>query len=56
MKFTMKTLLDRGEKVSAYYDLKNLGTKNMYVQLINTYYPLEQTKRFLTDLPKYVPK
>jgi intein-encoded DNA endonuclease-like protein len=26
--------------------------KNMYVQLINTYYTLEQTKEFLKDLPK----
>jgi hypothetical protein len=24
----------------------------MYVQLINTYYTLEQTKEFLKDLPK----
>jgi hypothetical protein len=51
-KFTMKTLLDKGEKVSAYYDLKNLGTKNMSVRLINTYYPLDKTKQFLRDLPK----
>lgn len=51
-KFTMKTLLDIGKRVSEYYDLGKLGTRNMYVQLINTYYTLEQTKEFLKDLPK----
>lgn len=50
-KFTMKTLLDIGKKVSEYYDLEELGNRNMYVQLINTYYTLEQTKEFLEDLP-----
>jgi hypothetical protein len=55
-KFTMKALLDSGKKVSDYYSLKELGTKNMYVQLINTYYPLEQTKQFLMDLPNYILK
>jgi hypothetical protein len=48
--------LDSGKKVSDYYSLKELGTKNMYVQLINTYYPLEQTKQFLMDLPNYILK
>lgn len=51
-KFTMKILLERGKKVSDYYDLKKMGAKNMFVQLINTYYPLEQTKEFLKDLPR----
>lgn len=51
-KFTMKTLLDMGKKVSEYYDLGELGIRNMYVQLINTYYTLERTKYFLEDLPK----
>ncbi|HEV2479675.1 MAG TPA: hypothetical protein VGS79_08415 [Puia sp.] len=51
-KFTMKTLLDMGKKVSEYYDMKELGNRNLYVQLINTYYSIDQTKEFLKDLPK----
>lgn len=52
MKLTMKTILDGGKKVSDYYDLTQLGTKNMYVQLINTYYSLERAKTFLKDIFK----
>lgn len=48
----MKTLLDMGKKVSEYYDLSEMGNRNMYVQLINTYYDLRQTEAFLNDLPK----
>jgi hypothetical protein len=51
-KFTMKMLLDKGRRVSEFYDLGELGNRNMYVQLINTYYNLEQTIAFLNDLPK----
>jgi len=51
-KFTMKRILDVGKKVSDYYNLAELGTKNMYVQLINTYYPLEKTIEYLKDIPK----
>lgn len=51
-KFTMKIILDNNEKVSSYYDLNNLGDKNMFVQMINTYYPLQKTKIFLQEIPK----
>ena len=51
-KFTMKNLLDRGKKVSDFYDLSQPGNKNMFVQLINTYYPVEKTIEFLEQLPK----
>ena len=50
-KFTMKVILDNREKVSDYYDLNNLADKNMFVQMINTYYPLTKTKSFLKQLP-----
>ena len=50
-KFTMKVILDNKEKVSDYYDLNNLADKNMFVQMINTYYPLTKTKSFLKQLP-----
>ena len=51
-KFTMKIILDKGQKVTDFYDLNNLGDKNMFVQMINTYYPLIRTKLFLEQLPK----
>ncbi len=49
-KFTMKVLLDNGEKVSDYYDLVDLGNRNMFVQMVNTYYPLEKSKLYLKQL------
>ncbi|HWK03667.1 MAG TPA: hypothetical protein VNS58_08545 [Puia sp.] len=51
MKFSMKKLLDEGQRVGEYYDLTDLGTKNMFVQLINTYYPLDKTIEFLKEIP-----
>jgi hypothetical protein len=54
-KFSMKTLIDNGKRVSDYYDLTQLGTKNMYVQLINTYYPLTRTIELLKDIPRLIP-
>jgi hypothetical protein len=51
-KFTMKYLLDCGKKVSDFYDLSQLAAKNMFVQLINTYYPLGKTIEFLEQLPR----
>lgn len=49
-KLTMKIILDNGQKVTDFYDLNNLGDKNMFVQMINTYYPLSKTKLFLKQL------
>jgi hypothetical protein len=51
-KFTMKIILDKGQKVTDFYDLNELGNKNMFVQTINTYYPLTKTKLFLEQIPK----
>ncbi|HEY4285959.1 MAG TPA: hypothetical protein VGN00_02560 [Puia sp.] len=51
-KFTMKYLLDVGKKVSDFYDLSQPGAKNMFVQLVNTYYPLGRTIEFLAQLPR----
>jgi hypothetical protein len=50
-KFTMKVILDRGEKVSDYYDLADTGNKFMFLQLVNTYYPLQKTLEFLRQSP-----
>lgn len=49
-KFTMKVLLDNGKNVSDYYDLNDLGNSNMFVQMINTYYPLSKTKDYLNQM------
>ena len=49
--FTMKVILDNKEKVSDYYDLSELGNKNLFVYLINTYYPLDKTKKYLKQIP-----
>ena len=48
--FTMKVILDNKEKVSDYYDLSKLGNKNLFVYLINTYYPLDKTKKYLKQI------
>lgn len=50
-KFTMKLILDRGDNLSAYYDLSDPGKKAMFIQLVNTYYPLKDTRKFLKQLP-----
>ena len=47
----MKTILDKKEKVSEYYDLSQIGNKNLFVYLINTYYPLNKTKQYLKQIP-----
>jgi hypothetical protein len=51
IKTTMKILIDKGLSVADYYDLTELGNRNMYVALINTYYPLEITEQLICALP-----
>jgi len=51
--FSMKVILDRNEKVSDYYDLFELGNKNVFTYLINTYYPLKLTKKYLKQFPRF---
>jgi hypothetical protein len=50
-KATMKKLIDGGEDVTKYYDLSELGSRNVFVQLINTYYPLEKAKELIELIP-----
>jgi len=50
-KATMKNLIDTGEDVAKYYDLSELGNRNMFLQLINTYYPLEKTLKLIELIP-----
>ncbi|WP_299442856.1 hypothetical protein [uncultured Aquimarina sp.] len=48
-KFTMKKIIDENKKVSDFYDLNQRGNLNLFVQLINTYYPIEKTKKLLSS-------
>jgi hypothetical protein len=50
MQFSMKALIDSGKSVSEYYNLSELGNKNLFVYLVNTYYPLEQAKTLLKEI------
>jgi len=50
-KFSMKVLIDNQKNVSDYYDFSNLGTKNMFVQLVNTYYSLPEAEELLKQIP-----
>lgn len=55
IKATMKRLIDEGRSVGDYYDLAQLGNRNMYIQLINTYYPLEKTEKLIEVIPVCAP-
>ncbi|MEW7289944.1 hypothetical protein [Aquimarina sp. 2304DJ70-9] len=48
-KFTMKKIIDENKKVSDFYDLSQRGNLNLFVQLINTYYPIEITEKLLSS-------
>jgi hypothetical protein len=50
-KFTMKKLIDEEKNVAHYYDLSELGSRNMVLQLINTYYSLEKAKEIIELIP-----
>jgi hypothetical protein len=49
-KVTMMVIIDEGGKVGDYYDLKLLGNKNMYFQVVNTYYPKSQAEELIASL------
>ncbi len=49
-KLTMKKIIDENKKVSDFYDLSQMGNLNLFVQLINTYYPIEITEKLLTEI------
>src|SRR5688572_22819651 len=50
-KATMKYLIDNGKNVGDYYDLKELGNANMFIQLVNTYYPLAKCQQLIKAVP-----
>ncbi|MBL1231961.1 MAG: hypothetical protein COA31_004500 [Flavobacteriales bacterium] len=49
-KLTMKKIIDENKKVSDFYDLSEMGNFNTFIQLINTYYPIEKTENLLTEI------
>ena len=49
-KLTMKKIIDENRKVSDFYDLSEMKNLNLFVQLINTYYPLEKMEKLLTEI------
>lgn len=52
-KVTMKKLIVMGKKVGDYYDFSDLGTRNVFVQVINTYFPQEKVEELIKELPPY---
>ena len=49
-KITFMKLIDKGFDVTAFYDLKDIGTRNIYLQVINTYYKKEIADYLLSKL------
>ncbi|MEZ5007939.1 MAG: hypothetical protein R2728_15440 [Chitinophagales bacterium] len=49
-KATMMHLIKENKKVSDYYDLSEIGNRNLFIQLVNTYYPLERTVELLKEI------
>jgi hypothetical protein len=50
IKITMMNIINNAGKVSDYYDLKQQGHKNLYVQIVNTYYDKEFAEKLLLEL------
>ena len=49
-KVTMKKLIEMGEKVGNYYDFSDQGNRNIFVQVINTYFSQEKVEDLIKDL------
>lgn len=52
-KVTMKKLIEMGKKVGEYYDFSDLGNRNVFVQVINTYFSQEKVEELIKDLPPF---
>jgi hypothetical protein len=50
-KTTMKRIIDSGKDIRTYYNLGELGNRNSFVQLVNTYYSLETAQELLRLIP-----
>jgi hypothetical protein len=52
IKLSMLYLIDKGENVSDFYDLSKIGNRNMFIQLINTYFDNDKVKLLLSGAHK----
>ena len=50
IKITMMKLINKGLNVRDYFDLETLENKVLFIQLINTYYPLKKCIHLLKDI------
>ena len=50
IKATMMKLIGKGEKINSYYDLKDMGNKNLFLQVVNTYYEKEIADELLSQI------
>lgn len=50
IKATMIKIIEEGNEVSDFYDLKELGNLNVYLQIVNTYFPLSRVIELLSSL------
>ncbi|MBO6516827.1 MAG: hypothetical protein JJ975_09790 [Bacteroidia bacterium] len=51
-KVTMRQIIDKGERLSEYYDFDELGNRNLLVQVVNTYYPKQVAQGVLSEVLK----
>lgn len=47
IKCTMMKIISEGDSVKNYYDLNEVGIRNTYLQIVNTYYPREVALKLL---------
>lgn len=52
-KITMMKIIQSGERVSNYYDLTDLGYKNIYIQIVNTYYDKDTAEKLLLIVDEF---
>ena len=50
IKVTMIEIISSGKFVSDYYDLNDMGIRNMYLQVINTYFDKTKSEYLLTKI------
>jgi hypothetical protein len=53
MKTTMLFLLNNGKNVDEYYDLSELGNRNVYLQVVNTYVSIDKALKLIKRLKPY---
>ena len=52
-KATMRGIINDRLDINDFYDMNNLSNRTLFVQLVNTYYSLEETMELLKLLPPY---